>query len=293
MTKGESSGMLYGVVGNPARHSLSPFLHNRFARRTQCQMPYGVYETTADAIAGFFAAFFAKGGAGLNITAPFKHLALDFALNNGGASGFAKRAQAANVLVQKDGGIVGYNTDGAGLVIDIRRHLGITIKGRRVLLAGAGGAARAAALAIAGQQPALLQIAARDESKAQQLAEVINNENGDNDGVNIECRGCQITQCRGRFDIVINATAAGQSGEVPPLPPDIFDNALLALDLSYGKSAKPFLAMARAARQGADGVGMLAEQAAASFALWMGKYPTAAGEVAVLRRITDNHWSKT
>ncbi len=287
MTMTEVAG-LYGVVGNPARHSLSPWLHKGFAGRTQCQMHYGIYEAGGDTIQSFLAAFFAKGGAGLNITAPFKKDALDFALaKGGGASDFAKRAMAANVLVRKDGGISAYNTDGAALVADIRRHLGIAIQGRRLLLAGAGGAARAAALALAGQHPAFLQIAARDETKAKQLAQVVADDGGD-----IECKGCQMAKCCGRFDIVINATAAGQSGQKPPLPPEVFDGALLALDLSYGKSAKPFLTMAKAAKQGADGVGMLAEQAAASFVLWMRKYPTTSASIDILRRITDNHWRK-
>ena len=275
---------LYGVVGNPARHSLSPWLHKGFARRAQCQMHYGIYETDGENIAAFFAAFFNNGGAGLNITAPFKQAALEFADS---ASAFARRARAANVLAkQQDGNIIAYNTDGAGLICDIRRHLDIAIRGRRVLLAGAGGAARAAALALAEQQPALLQIAARDAQKAQQLAQTAADDSGAN------CGGCQITKCSAPFDIVINATAAGQIGEKPNLPPQVFDGAQLALDMGYGANAKPFLAAAKAAKQGADGVGMLAEQAAATFALWHRRYPNAAESIAILRKATNNYWRK-
>lgn len=272
--------MRCAVVGNPVRHSLSPWLHAAFAKQTQCPMVYAAYQSNAENIGAFFKQFFAEGGAGLNITAPFKYDALKFADD---ASAFAQKAQAANVLMRReDGCIFACNTDGAGLIRDIRRNLNEELQNRRILLIGAGGAARAAALALSEQKPALLTIAARDKNKAAQLAEVV----GDH------CAGVALPEVKDNFDIVINATAAGYEGKAPHIAVEVFNGASLVYDMAYGENARPFLSLATAAKQGADGVGMLAEQAAASFAVWLRRFPTTAQSVQTLRAKTKNHWRK-
>ena len=272
--------MRCAVVGNPVRHSLSPWLHAAFAKQTQCPMVYAAYQPAKDSAVEFFKQFFAEGGAGLNITAPFKYDALKFADD---ASAFAQKAQAANVLMRReDGCIFACNTDGAGLIRDIRRNLNEELQNRRVLLIGAGGAARAAALALSEQKPALLTIAARDKNKAEQLAEVVGN----------NCQGRALPEVKENFDIVINATAAGYEGKAPDISQEVFNGASLVYDMAYGENARPFLTLATAAKQGADGVGMLAEQAAASFAVWLRRFPTTAQSVRTLRAKTKNHWRK-
>ena len=243
----------YAVIGNPVRHSLSPWLHRHFARTLQYDTVYAAYAPPVDGFGKFAQSFFAAGGCGLNITTPFKKDALDFADIK---SDFSKRVKAANVLALGKDGICAYNTDGAGLIADITGRCETAIGNSKVLLVGAGGGARAAAHALAGQKPALLCITNRSPDKGVDLAASVGGEYR------------PFAECTAGFGIIINATACGLAGEAPPLPQSVFSGATLAYDMSYGKAAKPFMNLARQAKTVFDGLGMLVEQAALSYALW-------------------------
>ena len=265
----------YAVVGNPVHHSLSPRIHTAFAKQTGQDIEYG---TLLAPIGGFRAVverFRTEGGRGLNVTVPFK---LDaFAL----ATALTERAQSAGAVntLKFDGReALGDNTDGAGLIADIAR-LGISLGGKRILLMGAGGAARGVALPLLEQKPALLAIANRTVQKAVALA--------DHWASRGAIRGGAYQDFAGeRFDLVINATSASLHGDVPPLPDSAFASATLAYDMVYGDRATPFLAAAKSCGVAhlADGLGMLIAQAAESFYLWRGVRPDTMPVIEMFRR---------
>ena len=257
----------YAVIGCPARHSLSPWLHKQFARITSRPIVYAAYAPTVDEFNECVNEFFTSGGRGLNITLPYKQKALTISET---ASALAKRIDAANVLTFDDGKLAAFSTDGAGLVKDITVNCGVSLKNRRVLLIGAGGAARAAAAAMAQQYIELI-ITARKIESAQELAQLT------------ATQAVEINHCDGGFDIIINATSSGHKGQAPQLPPQVYEGAQLAYDLNYGKAALPFLQAAAAAKCRVDGVGMLVEQAALSFAIWEKVMPSTAALVKFLR----------
>ncbi|MGU9951208.1 MAG: shikimate dehydrogenase [Gammaproteobacteria bacterium WSBS_2016_MAG_OTU1] len=258
----------YGVVGSPVRHSLSPWIHAYFARRTQRNIVYAAFSPPAASFDDFIHDFFNNGGCGLNITVPYKKEALNIAKT---ATNFAHRADAANVLTIKNGDIHAYNTDGAGLIKDLTINCGVVISDKRVLIAGAGGAARAAAVALA-EHTSNLVIAARKLVAAEELASAING------------KAVELASCDGDYDIIINATSSGLAGDESPLPPQIFTGVELAYDLNYGKAAASFLSLAATAKNRADGCGMLVEQAALSFAIWQGVLPATQELVNFMRR---------
>jgi shikimate dehydrogenase len=182
-----------------------------------------------------------------------------------------------------DGSITGDNTDGAGLVADIVQNAGVPIAGKRVLLLGAGGAARGVVLPLLEHRPAALVIANRTVATAEALADQF----GALAGAGV-LSACGFADVPGAFDIVINATSASLNADLPPLPPTAFAAGALALDMMYG--ARPTVFMEFAARHGAiarDGLGMLVEQAAEAFALWRRVRPPAAQVLAELRAIVD------
>ena len=262
----------YAVIGNPVRHSRSPWLHQYFARLTQRRLVYAAY-CPAAGFADCAAAFFAAGGNGLNITLPYKADALAFADK---ASAFARSANAANVLKRSaDGNIHAYNTDGSALLCDLR-DLGCEVRNKTILLLGAGGAARSAALALANGKPQLLQIYNRTTSRAEQLAQQLQP----------HCRAKAVTTLPTAAQLIINATSAGHSDAAVTYPKTLFSGCTLAYDVSYGAAAVPFLTQAATAGapQTADGSGMLVWQAALSFALWEGVRPTVQAAVTMLRR---------
>lgn len=256
----------YAVFGNPVSHSKSPLIHARFAR--ECGQDL-TYEKIEPPLGGFEAAlrqFLAEGGKGCNVTAPFKLDALGLAT---ASTPNAALAGAANTMRFADGGIEVHNTDGIGLLADIERLLGASLQGRRVLMLGAGGAARGAALPILETAPAAFVMINRTPAKAMAIREAL---------ILKGYAGPTLLDVASteRFDIVINATSASLSGECPALPPRAFDGCLLAYDLAYAKGLTPFLARAREAGvpRLADGVGMLVEQAAAAFEWWRGMRPS-------------------
>ncbi len=259
----------YAVFGNPIGHSKSPRIHAEFARQTGQDLRYTAIEAPLDGFQATVRAFRDGGGRGANVTVPFKEQAHALADRR---SERAEAAGAVNTLTFVDGDILGDNTDGAGLVNDLRVNLGLDPAGLRILLLGAGGAARGVGLPLMQRRPARLFIANRTASKALDLARLFGCDGGGFDALEGQ-----------RFDLVVNATAASLAGELPPLPDDLFAPGALAYDRMYGLET-PFMAFARArGAQVADGLGMLVEQAAEAFHVWRGVRPDTAPVIALLR----------
>ena len=264
----------YVVIGHPVSHSLSPHIHARFAQSTGQSLEYATLEAPLDAFAATAKRFFAEGGRGANVTLPFKVEAFALAQR---ASDRARLAGAANFLALREGGIEADNTDGAGLVADLVR-LGARLEGARVLLLGAGGAARGVIAPLLARSPALLVVANRTVPRAEELARRFASL-GAIESAPLERRW------DAAFDIVVNATSTSTRGEAFEVPPGALGKATLAYDMAYGASAQRFLAAARS--QGAraeDGLGMLVEQAAESFFLWRGVRPDTGPVLAELRK---------
>jgi len=273
----------YCVFGNPIGHSKSPAIHAAFARQTGADLTYEALLAPIDGFADSVRAFVAAGGRGANVTVPFKEEAYRLCDAH---SDRARLAAAVNTLSFADGRIVGDNTDGAGLVRDLLDNLQAPLAGRRVLLLGAGGAARGALGPLLEQRPAALLVANRTAARAGELA------------VHFAALGpvaaCgfgelaeHIRSAGAGFDLVINATSASLAGEVPPLPAGVFAPDALAYDMMYAKGDTAFLAEAR--RRGvarlADGLGMLVEQAAEAFFVWRGVRPETAPVLDALRNV--------
>jgi shikimate dehydrogenase len=268
----------YAVIGNPVEHSLSPRIHAQFALATGQDLTYdrilAPWEGFRDAVLAFRAA----GGKGLNVTLPFKHEAWRVA---GVRSGFALAAGAVNTLSFEGGSIVGHNTDGIGLVRDLTQNLRAGIRGKRVLLMGAGGASYGVMEPLLLEQPETVVVANRTLEKA---VELVGRRGSMRYGFSARAYG----ELAGtQFDILINATSAGLEGAMPPLPEGIFAPGALAYDMVYARRT-PFLdfAQARGARI-ADGLGMLVEQAAESFFIWRGVRPETAPVLQALRQKTE------
>lgn len=265
----------YAVVGNPIHHSKSPLIHSGFARDTEQDMSYEALEAPLGEFDGRVDAFRKAGGRGINITAPFKLDAYDYATHR---SESARLARASNCLKFERDGVYAENFDGVGLVNDIVRNLGVSFAGKRVLLLGAGGAARGALLPFLSQNPAALTLVNRTLEKAHALLR-------DADAAEI-VPVCGYRELNGQcFDIVVNATSASLREELPPVPATVFGEDALAYELVYGKGLTPFLRLARNAgvRRIADGVGMLVEQAAEAFFWWRGVRPETGAIITALR----------
>ncbi len=254
----------YAVIGNPISHSKSPFIHTSFAQATGQDISYAAIEGPLGQFAPAVDGFRQAGGQGLNITAPFKLDACAYATER---SERAQLAGAANALKFEGGKVQAENFDGVGLVRDVVHNLGRALNGKRVLMLGAGGAARGALLPLLAEHPAELVIANRTMGKAVELAGI--------GAARGSVRACSYAALDGQFDVVFNATSASLRGELPPVPAPVFAKACLAYELAYGKGLTPFLRLAQNASgaQLADGVGMLAEQAAEAFAWWRGVRP--------------------
>jgi len=267
---------LYAVFGNPIAHSRSPAIHAAFAAALGEDLHYEARLAPLGGFAGAVAAFVAEGGRGANVTLPFKE---DACRLSSRLSERAARAGAVNTLLFADGEIVGDNTDGAGLVQDIAGNLGLPLAGRRILLLGAGGAARGVIAPLLAERPTSLHIANRSADKAAALARSFADIAALTSGNFAELAGKS-------FDLVVNATSASLSGDSLPLPPGLFAPGALAYDMMYGKGETPFLRLAReqGAARSSDGLGMLVEQAAEAFCLWRGRRPATAGVLADLRR---------
>ncbi|WP_277183297.1 shikimate dehydrogenase [Caballeronia sp. BR00000012568055] len=269
----------YAVIGNPIGHTKSPLIHGLFAQECGQDMEYVAIEgplEPSEAFANTVHDFIAPDGRGMNVTAPFKLHAFDMADER---SERATLAGAVNAMKFENGRIIAENFDGVGLLRDIEVNLHQPMAGKRVLILGAGGAVRGALLPFIGARPAQLVVANRHLDKAQALIEQVDA------GDSLIARGYPDLESMGAFDLVVNATSASLSGELPPVPPSVFSADGTAYELAYGKGLTPFLQLAKNAgiRNIADGVGMLVEQAAEAFAWWRGVRPQTR---AVIDRLT-------
>lgn len=266
----------YAVIGNPIAHSKSPRIHGIFACQTNQDLSYEALLAPLEDFAGTLQRFVADGGRGCNITVPFKEQAFQLAQS---LTPRARAAGAVNTLSVESGKLLGDNTDGAGLLADITRNLGVDIGGKRVLLLGAGGAARGVVLPLLEHAPAALTIANRTAEKAELLARefaalapAIPLTGGGYDALADQS-----------FDLLINATSAGLSDSALPLAANAFATGALAYDMVYGRET-PFLRHAAASgARCADGLGMLVEQAAEAFFVWRGVRPQTAPVIEQLR----------
>jgi shikimate dehydrogenase len=260
----------YVVIGNPIAHSKSPQIHARFAQQTGEALTYDRLLAPLDGFETTVRSFIASGGRGANVTVPFKLDAFALATER---STRADAAGAVNALTFDGHRIIGDNTDGVGLVRDIVANAGIGIGGRRVLLIGAGGAARGVILPLLEELPAEVIIANRTLATAEELVVRF----GQHASARSHISAAPFEAVGGMFDIVINATSASLSAELPPIPASVFAAQTFAYDMMYG--AQPTVFMQLAASHGAavrDGLGMLVEQAAEAFVVWRGVRPETA-----------------
>lgn len=267
----------YGVFGNPIGHSKSPLIHGMFAAQTGEQLVYDALLAPLDDFAGYARAFFETGKGG-NVTVPFKEQAFRLA---DALSERARRAGAVNTLKKlEDGRLLGDNTDGAGLVRDLTVNAGLDLSGKRILLLGAGGAARGVLEPILAERPQSLTIANRTVEKAEQLA----HEFADLGPV----AACGFDWISESVDLIINGTSASLAGELPPIAPSLIQPGhTVCYDMMYAKEPTAFnrWAAERGAACCIDGLGMLVEQAAEAFHLWRGVRPDSTPVLAELRRL--------
>jgi shikimate dehydrogenase len=270
----------YAVFGNPIKHSKSPVIHTIFAQQCSQQMHYRAVRVELDGFVQAATNFFASGGAGLNVTVPFKREAFEFAQR---LSDRAMRAGAVNTLTQSgNGAIEGDNTDGIGLVRDMIVNLGWAVQGMRVLVLGAGGAARGVLEPLLRERPRELLVVNRTPQRAEQLAVEFA------DIAPLQGGAYELVGER-QFDLIINATSAGLVGEMPELPSSVLTERSCCYDMVYGAQPTPFMRWAahHAAWAVADGLGMLVEQAAQSFYIWRKVRPETRPVINQLREAMD------
>jgi len=265
----------YAVFGHPINHSKSPRIHRLFAEQTQQKLNYTAQDVPAELFDSAIADFFKQGGKGLNCTVPLKELAWQRADSLSERAQFSK---AVNTLVlQKDGSLLGDNTDGIGLVTDLTVNHAISLANKRILILGAGGASRGIIGPIMEESPLHIVIANRTVEKAitlskefAQLGDIV---------------GCAYEDLKGtEFDLILNATSASLTGELPPLTDGLLAKNGCCYDLAYANQATAFVkwGKAHAAEKSLDGLGMLVEQAAEAFFIWRGVRPETQDIISLL-----------
>ena len=261
----------YAVIGHHIGYSRSPRIHSMFAQQCGQSLDYGLIDVAPAQFLTAARAFLDGGGRGLNVTVPHKQAAMALATQ---LSARAQRAGALNTLVARADGVFGDNTDGAGLVRDLTVNLKLTLAGARILLLGAGGAARGILAPLLAAHPVTLAICNRNAERAQQLARDF----ADLGTVSTDAAAGE------PYDLILNATSASAQAELPAMPAYCVGSRTVCYDLAYRESATAFVLWAQ--RQGAAravmGLGMLVEQAAESFLLWRGLRPDTAPVVATL-----------
>ncbi|MBK1707405.1 shikimate dehydrogenase [Halochromatium glycolicum] len=300
----------YAVIGHPIEHSKSPQIHAAFAAQTGEPLEYGRILGNLNDFAGDVRRFVAEGGRGLNVTVPFKTEAFELLED---LSAHARAAGAVNTLIVRDGGLLrGDNTDGIGLIRDLTVNHSFALAGRRVLLLGAGGAARGVLRPLLEAEPAALVIANRTAAKAEALASELATATTHHSAFRrqpdpasqaqadstttgqpntaaraaTDVSGCGLEALAGqRFDLIINATSTGLEGGVPAIPDDCLTDSGWVYDMLYADEPTPFCRWGQrhGAAQALDGLGMLVEQAAESFWLWRGVRPQTAPVIESLR----------
>lgn len=256
----------YTVVGQPIAHSLSPVVHQLFGELTQRKIDYTRTESTPQTFAQTILDWQKSGAKGCNVTAPFKEQAFEVCQR---IVPNAKRAGSVNTIhMHRDGKLVGYNTDGAGLVADIVINKRRAIESRRVLMLGAGGAARGVVAPLLGAGPKQLHIANRTAAKAIALADMFDDLGAVSGGGYDELASAE------PYDIIINATTLSMEGGLPPIPDNLVNGDTFAYDMTYGKDDTPFMTWCQSKGSvSCNGLGMLVEQAAESFFIWEGVRP--------------------
>jgi shikimate dehydrogenase len=275
----------YAVIGEHIGYSRSPQIHTLFAQQTAQAMSYGLIDVAPSALAAAVREFLAGGGRGLNVTVPHKLAAMSLA---DALTPRAQRAGALNTLaVQADGTLLGDNTDGAGLLRDLTINLKLRLAGARLLLLGAGGAARGVLAPLLDAGPQALVISNRTAARAQLLAAQF----ADLGPVHVAggARQSGGHDSDAAFDLIINTTPANAQGAPPALAASAVSTHTLCYDLSYGDADSAFIRWARSAgaHRAVNGLGMLVEQAAESFLLWRGVRPATAPVLAVLRALAS------
>jgi shikimate dehydrogenase len=272
----------YAVFGCPIKHSKSPQIHRLFAEQTRQSLEYTAKEVPAESFRESVSGFFSQGGKGLNCTLPLKELAWAYADKNTVRANLSK---AVNTLsIEKDGSILGDNTDGCGLINDLVYNNEIFLKNAKILILGAGGASRGIIAPILEHSPHHLVITNRTPERAMILAEEFSDFG--------KIIGCGFAEIQGQhqFDLIINATSASLYDELPPLADDLLVEGGICYDLAYGKKPTSFVrwGVAHKAKKSVDGLGMLVEQAAEAFFLWRGIRPQTKPVIAVLNSLRQS-----
>ena len=255
----------YALVGHPVEHSRSPLIHTVFARQTGQRLTYELIDAEPAAFETAVRGFGAAGGKGMNVTVPHKEAA--FALCSR-SSDAATAAGAVNTISITEGALTGHNTDGIGLIRDLTVNLRQQLADARIVVLGAGGAARGIIAPLVSENPAELTIANRTKERADEIVAKLG-------GTLLVARGFAELADLAPPDFLINATSAGLKGEAPPFPTSLVGPRTFCYDLVYSSSDTPFVAWAKThgAARAVHGWGMLVEQAAESFAIWRGVRP--------------------
>ena len=260
----------YAVIGHPISHSKSPWIHAQFATNCDEAIHYGLLESdpSQEVFIQTIKQFIAAGAKGVNVTMPFKEMAWEMADH---LSDRAKLAGAVNTLTfTDDNQVLGDTTDGVGLVNDLAQNMNVDLKQKRILILGAGGAVKGVLQPLLEKEPSLIHVVNRTVERAEDLAKTFS------DYGNISGGSYKDLPAKGTFDVVINATPANFSGELPPISAEAFADNCLAYDMSYG--AEPTLfekwCVESGASQTSNGLGMLVEQAAEAFYIWRNKRPS-------------------
>jgi shikimate dehydrogenase len=255
---------VYGVVGNPISHSKSPSIHQSFALQTKQDISYKPFLVEVGGFERAITNFITSGVSGLNVTVPFKEDAWAIATK---LSQQAQLAGAVNTLSFKDGEILGDNTDGVGLVSDLKNNHGFDFAGKKVLVLGAGGAVRGVLGPIIQENPASITIANRTLSKAQQLEQIFAND--------FSISSSEYGDLDTSYDLIINGTSASLNNELPPIPEVVVGAHSVLYDMMYSQQTTAFNQWGQGlnASSTIDGLGMLVEQAAEAFYIWRGIRP--------------------
>lgn len=281
LTAAQAAGQRFAVIGHPVKHSRSPSIHQQFAAQMHIALSYERLEAPLDAFTHTVTQFFSSGGGGLNVTVPFKLEAWELAREH--LSTRAQHAQAVNTLWMQSGALHGCNTDGVGLVADLTR-LGVRCEGARILMIGAGGAARGVLGPLLETGCRHLHVVNRTVDRAQALVSEWHAAEPSTQNT-LSAGSLGDTVHPEKWDLVVNATASSLAGEAPALPAGLYAPGAWAYDMMYAAQPTAFMAQAKAdgATHLTDGLGMLVGQAAESFYLWHGKRPDVAPVLATLR----------